>query len=59
MNDEDGKYVPHQHQSKPLGCTHETIFASVELWVDDPPDVIEFGCYRYVREGRQTKNVDV
>lgn len=50
MNNEDGKYVPHQHQSKPIGCTHETIFASVELWVDDPPDVIEFGCYRYVRE---------
>lgn len=42
-------YHPHQHQSKPLGCQHETLYASVELWVDDPPDIIELGAETYAR----------
>lgn len=43
----DKTYIPHQHTAKPQGCDHVTIFASVELWEDDPPDVISFGKHRY------------
>ena len=45
----DAVYTPHQHMAQPQGCSHMTIFASVELWHDDPPDVIEIGEYRYGR----------
>lgn len=41
------EYRPYQHQSKPQGCEHESIFANVELWVDKLPDVIVLGDYRY------------
>lgn len=41
------EYRPYQHQSKPQGCEHESIFANVELWTDDPPEYILLGDYRY------------
>ena len=36
-------YRPYQHVAQPQGCTHRTIYASIELWMDDMPDAIEIG----------------
>lgn len=47
---DSGCYVPHQHRAKPQGCDHDTIFASVELWADSPPNKIRLGEYVYVLE---------
>lgn len=41
------EYRPLQHQSMPQGYEHETIFASIELWADDPPEYIMLGDFRY------------
>lgn len=46
------EYEPLQHQSKPQGYEHETIFANIELWADKLPDVIVLGDYRYRLERR-------
>lgn len=40
-------YVPGQHTAKPIGYKHDTIFAFVELWADEPPECIVLGDYRY------------
>ena len=36
-------YRPYQHVAQPQGCTHRTIYASIELWTDDMPEAIEIG----------------
>ena len=47
MSEEEKVYVPRQHHYTQYGSLHDTLYAAVELWLDDPPDVIEFGSYRY------------
>jgi len=44
-------YKPYCHRARPQGYDHDTIFASVEIWVDDLPDAIAFGDIRYVLDG--------
>ena len=50
------EYRPYQHKSKPQGCEHESIYANVELWVDDPPAVIMLGDFRYRLERTYTSD---
>lgn len=52
----DGAYVPNYHKAKPIGYEHDTIFASVELWADDPPERIAFGDLVYALERTSEKN---
>lgn len=43
-------YIPHQHKARPQGSEHDTLFASIELWLDQLPDVIVLGGHRYRRD---------
>ena len=49
MSDTERVYVPYQHTARIQGSHHDTVYASVELWLDKLPDVIIFGDIRYRR----------
>lgn len=40
-------YVPCQHMAYVAGCLKPLVFANVEFYADDPPDVISLGGYTY------------
>ena len=50
MSDTERVYVPYQHTARIQGSHHDTVYASVELWLDKLPDVIIFGDIRFVQE---------
>ena len=47
MSQECREYKPYQHVGRPLGSSHDTLFASVELWLDELPDTIVLANHRY------------
>lgn len=42
-----GTYVPKQHTGRPMGDMHDTLWASLSLWLDEPPENISLGPYTY------------
>jgi hypothetical protein len=43
-----GDYAPMQHVAQPQGTRHPTVWASVELYDDDPPKRIILGRHVYI-----------
>lgn len=43
-------YKPYQHKARPQGYNHDTVFASIELWMDDLPDALDIGGFLWVKE---------